>query len=104
MFLSHTVHQIWATDLDSQHQHVSAVSSVMFGAIGQPEVASSSVCVIVSFSCALCAESGPELPEGNEDEMKTFNEDIICSHGDVPISPAHQPHGKCFLLRQPTCI
>lgn len=31
-------------------------------------------------------EFGPELSEGNEDEMKTFNEDIVCSHGTVPSS------------------
>uniref|UniRef100_H3BXY1 Ubiquitin carboxyl-terminal hydrolase 48 n=1 Tax=Tetraodon nigroviridis TaxID=99883 RepID=H3BXY1_TETNG len=30
-------------------------------------------------------ESGPELSEGNEDEMKTFNEDIVCSHGGLSI-------------------
>lgn len=27
------------------------------------------------------AEFGSELPEGAEEEMKTFNEDILCSHG-----------------------
>lgn len=32
-------------------------------------------CVIVEF--------GPELSEGTEDEMKTFNEDIVCSHGTL---------------------
>lgn len=30
-------------------------------------------------------EFGPELSEGNEDEMKTFNEDIVCSHGGLSI-------------------
>ncbi|XP_071403639.1 ubiquitin carboxyl-terminal hydrolase 48 isoform X3 [Centroberyx affinis] len=30
-------------------------------------------------------EFGPELPEGNEEEMKTFNEDILCSHGGLSI-------------------
>lgn len=29
-------------------------------------------------------EFGSELSEGNEEEMKTFNEDIVCSHGTVP--------------------
>uniref|UniRef100_A0A7N6B583 Ubiquitin carboxyl-terminal hydrolase 48 n=1 Tax=Anabas testudineus TaxID=64144 RepID=A0A7N6B583_ANATE len=28
---------------------------------------------------------GPELSEGNEDEMKTFNEDVVCSHGGLGI-------------------
>lgn len=32
----------------------------------------------------LIVEFGPELSEGNEDEMKTFNEDVVCSHGTVP--------------------
>lgn len=32
----------------------------------------------------MIVEFGPELSEGNEDEMKTFNEDIVCSHGTVP--------------------
>ncbi|KAM9361476.1 ubiquitin carboxyl-terminal hydrolase 48 [Symphorus nematophorus] len=30
-------------------------------------------------------EFGPELSEGNEDEMKTFNEDIVCTHGGLSI-------------------
>ncbi|KAK2821036.1 hypothetical protein Q5P01_023995 [Channa striata] len=30
-------------------------------------------------------EFGPELSEGNEDDMKTFNEDIVCSHGGLSI-------------------
>ncbi|XP_026163574.1 ubiquitin carboxyl-terminal hydrolase 48 isoform X1 [Mastacembelus armatus] len=30
-------------------------------------------------------EFGQELSEGNEDEMKTFNEDIVCSHGGLSI-------------------
>uniref|UniRef100_A0A674P5T5 Ubiquitin carboxyl-terminal hydrolase 48 n=1 Tax=Takifugu rubripes TaxID=31033 RepID=A0A674P5T5_TAKRU len=30
-------------------------------------------------------ESGPELSEGNGDEMKTFNEDIVCCHGGLSI-------------------
>ncbi|KAG7229503.1 hypothetical protein INR49_031927 [Caranx melampygus] len=30
-------------------------------------------------------EFGPELSEGTEDEMKTFNEDIVCSHGGLSI-------------------
>lgn len=29
-------------------------------------------------------EFGSELSEGNGDEMKTFNEDIVCCHGTVP--------------------
>lgn len=32
----------------------------------------------------LIEEFGSELSEGNEDEMKTFNQDIVCSHGAVP--------------------
>lgn len=50
----------------------------------------------------LCAESGPELSEGNEDEMKTFNEDIVCSHGDVLLSSANQPrrNGFCSVLHE----
>lgn len=32
-----------------------------------------------------CKEFGPELSEGNEEEMKTFNEDIVCSHGGLSI-------------------
>ena len=31
------------------------------------------------------SEFGPELSEGNEDEMKTFNEDIVCSHGTLSL-------------------
>ncbi|XP_074505051.1 ubiquitin carboxyl-terminal hydrolase 48 [Sebastes fasciatus] len=30
-------------------------------------------------------EFGPDLSEGNEDEMKTFNEDIVCTHGSLSI-------------------
>ncbi|XP_073324473.1 ubiquitin carboxyl-terminal hydrolase 48 isoform X1 [Pagrus major] len=30
-------------------------------------------------------EFGPELSEGNEDEMKTFNEDIVCCHEGLSI-------------------
>uniref|UniRef100_A0A3Q3WJP0 Ubiquitin carboxyl-terminal hydrolase 48 n=1 Tax=Mola mola TaxID=94237 RepID=A0A3Q3WJP0_MOLML len=30
-------------------------------------------------------EFGPELSEGNKDEMKTFNEDIVCTHGCLSI-------------------
>ncbi|KAM9859708.1 ubiquitin carboxyl-terminal hydrolase 48 isoform 1-T2 [Aulostomus maculatus] len=30
-------------------------------------------------------EFSTELPEGNEEEMKTFNEDIVCSHGGLSI-------------------
>ncbi|XP_049895283.1 ubiquitin carboxyl-terminal hydrolase 48 isoform X1 [Epinephelus moara] len=30
-------------------------------------------------------EFGPELSEGNDEEMKTFNEDIVCSHGGLSI-------------------
>lgn len=44
--------------------------------------------------CLLFAESGPELSEGNDDEMKTFNEDIVCCHGDVPSSSANQLYRK----------
>jgi len=29
----------------------------------------------------LIVEFGSELSEGNEDDMKTFNEDIVCTHG-----------------------
>ncbi|KAK5911825.1 hypothetical protein CesoFtcFv8_001761 [Champsocephalus esox] len=30
-------------------------------------------------------EFGSELSEGNEDDMKTFNEDIVCTHGGLSI-------------------
>lgn len=56
----------------------------------------------------MCAESGPELSEGNEDDMKTFNEDIVCCHGDVPLSSADQMHMTsalcCMRHRQSMCV
>ncbi|XP_061641899.1 ubiquitin carboxyl-terminal hydrolase 48 isoform X4 [Phyllopteryx taeniolatus] len=30
-------------------------------------------------------DGGPELSEGNEEDMKMFNEDIVCSHGGLSI-------------------
>uniref|UniRef100_A0A667YVX3 ubiquitinyl hydrolase 1 n=1 Tax=Myripristis murdjan TaxID=586833 RepID=A0A667YVX3_9TELE len=33
---------------------------------------------------------GSELPEGTEEEMKTFNEDILCSHGGLSILEAER--------------
>lgn len=30
--------------------------------------------------------------------MKTFNEDIVCSHGDVPLSLRNQPHRELFVF------
>ncbi|XP_061688495.1 ubiquitin carboxyl-terminal hydrolase 48 isoform X3 [Syngnathoides biaculeatus] len=30
-------------------------------------------------------DCGPELSEGNEEEMKMFNEDLVCSHGGLSI-------------------
>lgn len=48
----------------------------------------------------MCAESGPELSEGNEDEMKTFNEDIVCSHGDAQ-QISRTRTGSCPVLRAP---
>ncbi|XP_029907601.1 ubiquitin carboxyl-terminal hydrolase 48 isoform X2 [Myripristis murdjan] len=35
-------------------------------------------------------EFGSELPEGTEEEMKTFNEDILCSHGGLSILEAER--------------
>ncbi|KAM4625621.1 ubiquitin carboxyl-terminal hydrolase 48 isoform 2-T3 [Polymixia lowei] len=35
-------------------------------------------------------EYGPELPEGNEEVMKTFNEEILCSHGGLSILEAER--------------
>lgn len=47
--------------------------------------------------------------------MKTFNEDIVCSHGDVPLSLINQLHRELFFFflffalccmrhRQPMCV
>lgn len=69
----------------------------------------------LNLSPRLLLDCSPEVSEGNEEEMKTFNEDIVCSHGmftwSMFTTPAQVPafmfgwcgfmcNGKRFFLHQ----